>query len=552
MKNIFLCAFGVLLTSLSACKKDKFAPPEVQSVSIKANSPSSVTFVGNIIKTGNQTVKDYGFIYSVLASYVDENNGTKVSLGANPSKGEFSKTVDGINLSQVSYYGAIWARAYVTDENGTVFGAVVSTNLPRPTSSGIIPSSGQSGDIVKISGKFFNPNISALMVNFQGIRANVLTATDNEISVEVPRGIIASHGQSISVSISVGGASTNNNQYFTILANLKDFSPKSGPAGTYITFSGDNLPNSYSSYNYPIFFGNTQVYSNYYTQVAVPFTAEVSSEISVMINGQKRMLPGTFTITPPQITSFTPETVFPGQSITVTGSNFPPISDNSTGKPMAKVGSLDYTAVSVYNNQFSYSIPSNAPEGDQTLFFKVGPHEVQASKKIKVQGYTATSFSPTSGGPGREINITGNFIQGGGYYVTFGTVNSYGTATSPTNLRVMVPSGINAGKIKLAVDVPNKKITIPGDFEVTGPSFTSFSPASGVAGTLITIKGSGFFPNIYNTAVKFGTVSVTPTSVTENTIVVAVPSNVTPGAMKLSVVTYGQTVINNDNFTITN
>lgn len=214
--------------------------------------------------------------------------------------------------------------------------------------------------------------------------------------------------------------------------------------------------------------------------------------------------------------------------------------------------SEETSAVSVYNNQFSYSIPSNAPEGDQTLFFKVGPHEVQASKKIKVQGYTATSFSPTSGGPGREINITGNFIQGGGYYVTFGTVNSYGTATSPTNLRVMVPSGINAGKIKLAVDVPNKKITIPGDFEVTGPSFTSFSPASGVAGTLITIKGSGFFPNIYNTAVKFGTVSVTPTSVTENTIVVAVPSNVTPGAMKLSVVTYGQTVINNDNFTITN
>lgn len=182
----------------------------------------------------------------------------------------------------------------------------------------------------------------------------------------------------------------------------------------------------------------------------------------------------------------------------------------------------------------------------------MGPHEVQAPKKIKVLAFNAISFSPTSGGIGREVNITGNFVQGANYSVAFGTTTYYGSATSSTNLKVFVPSGINVGKVKLTVDFVSKKVVLPGDFEILGPSFTSFSPASGVAGSLVTIKGAGFIPNYIYGSVKFGTVLVTPISVTDNTIVVAVPSNVSPGAMKLSIVFNGQTVVHPDNFTITN
>lgn len=141
---------------------------------------------------------------------------------------------------------------------------------------------------------------------------------------------------------------------------------------------------------------------------------------------------------------------------------------------------------------FSDIIPTSTAAGDQTLYFKVGPHEIQAPKKIKILDYSITSFSPTSGVRGKEVNITGNFISGPYYYVAFGAANAYGTATSATNLRVCVPSGINTGKRKLTFDPNGRSIVTPGDFEILGPTFTSFASSSGVAGTQITIRGNGF------------------------------------------------------------
>lgn len=545
-----LCIFILVFTG---CKKEKFAPPEIQTLSVVANSPSSISFKGNIIAVGSQKIKDYGFIYSASSDQVNESNGTKVSLGNTPVKGEFSKTID--NFNSYSYLNMVWARAYITDENGTVFGATISAPLPRASSSVVTPSSGKVGDIVKFFGKFYNPVISSVIVNFGNVRAKVISASDDEIAVEVPSGVNASHGQSISVTLSIGGYGISNSIGFTMLANVRDFTPKSGIVGSNITLIGDNLPGSYSSLSsIPVYFDDVQTSTGYYSNVAmVPFTVSAKSTVGVVINGLKIILPGEFTVIAPQITSVSPQSIFPGQVITISGLNFPIQSDNSSGRPIAKLGDGEYQNVYLQNkNIYTMNTPASTAEGEQTVYLKIGPNEVQSPQKIKILSYSVTGFSPTSGAPGREVNISGNFVLGSGYYVNFGSVSTSGTATSTTNLRVIIPMGINAGKVKISVDVPNRKIIAPGEFEITGPTFSSFSPASGVAGTLITIKGANFYPGIYNNGVKFGTVTVIPISVTDNTIVVAVPSNVTPGAMKLSVVSGGQTVMHSDNFTITN
>ncbi|RZK92180.1 MAG: hypothetical protein EOO98_04105 [Pedobacter sp.] len=552
MKKLVLLCF--LALALAGCKKDKFSPPEIQTLSVIANSPGSASFTGNILTVGNQSIKDYGFIYSVSSPQIDDTNGIKVSLGNSPTKGEFSKTVDNITASAPYYNNTIWVRAYITDEKGTVFGSTVNAALPRPTSSGASISSGRSGDVVKFYGKFYNPTVANVTVTFQSVRAKVISVSDTEIAVEVPVGISAYHGQSIPVSITIGGSMVNNSMSFTILANVKDFTPKSGIVGSNITLTGDNMPNGYySSSGISVYFNNVLGSTiNYSSQTMIPYTVSQTFAVSVVVGGQQKVLPGEFTVTAPQITSVTPENVLPGQNITISGNNFATQYDSSTGRPMAKLGNGSYVNVSPYSNSFSFTVPTNTTEDEHTLYFKVGPHEVQAPKKIKVLALNATSFSPASGGVGREINITGNFVQGQNYNVSFGTVTYYASANSSTNLRVLVPSGVNVGKVKITVDFGTKKVTLPGDFEVLGPSFTSFSPTSGVAGTLITLKGTGFIPNYNYNSVKFGTVLVTPVSVTDNTIVVAVPSNVSPGAMKLSVVFNGQTVVHPDNFTITN
>lgn len=175
------------------------------------------------------------------------------------------------------------------------------------------------------------------MVNFQNVRAKVISATDTEIAVEVPVGISASHGQSISVSLAVGGSTVGNSIYFTILANVKDFAPKSSIVGATLTLTGDNMPNGYySSSNISIYFNNVLGNSvSYNSQTVVPYTVGPTSQISVAVGGQPKVLPGEFTVIAPQITSATPETVLPGQTITVNGTNFATQYDSSTGRPMA-------------------------------------------------------------------------------------------------------------------------------------------------------------------------------------------------------------------------
>lgn len=549
--NILL--FVLAVASLYGCEKDIFVAPEIQMVSVTALSPTTANFVGNISKLGSEKILDYGFIYNYDGP-ADEDRGIKVSLGNTPTIGEFKVTTDLSGPAGSTSRYMIWVRPYLQDAKGTVFGATQQMTLPSPSATGIVPAFGKSGDLVKIKGKFYNPELDDISVSFQGVKARVIAVTDSEITVEVPTGISATHGQSVSLTVGMGGVAPHHVPSFTILANFKNFSPKSGPVGTAITFSGDNLPNSYY-YNFPIFVhvGNRSLpASSYFNSIVVPYTVEVTSQIAVTTGDQRKVLPEAFTVTPPQITSTNLTEVFPGQQIMINGTNFPPNIDYDN-RPMIRLGTAAYQNVSSYSTSHMYfSVPQNTPGGTHTLSLKLGPHEVQAPREIKVLAYSVTGFSPTSGGPGTVVDITGNFMQGQGYTVRFGSLGVYTTAPNSTSLRVQVPAGIDAGMVDIAVDVPNSRLTAPGKFEVIGPSFTSFSPSSAVPGALITIKGEGFYPDRNRTAVRFGTVSVTPNSVTESTIVVAVPSNVATGAMKLTVVTNNQSVSHNDNFILLN
>lgn len=552
--NLYGVYLFVIFILLMGCEKEKFTPPSIQTLSARAETINKITVVGNILEVGSENVEDYGFVYN-FSQQIDELNGIKVSLGNAPQRGQFTKEIDIVNTGQNNYNNTIYIRAYLRDSKGTAFGAMISIGLPTPSTSTVIPSSAMSGDVVKILGKFHNPSLLNTVVTFQSVHAKVLAVSDTEIAVEVPSGIPVSHGYNVTPIVTVSGISTSgySNSSLRMLANIKDFQPKSGPIGTLITFSGDNLNNSYSSVSPIMTQIGDVVFNNVGNSINVPFNVQVASKLSFTVNGQKKDLPGVFTVSTPQILSLTPESVLPGQNITISGSNFPLISYYVNERGMIKIGSSGYQNLAQNSStQFTYTVPASMTEGDHTVYIKIGPHEVSAPKTLKVTGYNAISFTPSSGGPGREVNITGNFVSGTYYTVLFGAYRTNGTATSATNLRVIVPTGINIGKVKLGMEFPGKTITIPGDFEIIGPSFDSFSPASGVPGSIITIKGSGFNPSNSATVVKFGSVIVNPVSVTDNTITVAVPSNVAIGAMKLSVVSNGQTVTHADNFTILN
>lgn len=540
---LFACA-------LQSCKKDKGSDPEIQTTSVTSLSLSSVLMKGNIINKGSFKVLDYGFVYSTTTSGINETIGTKVSLGTSAPEGEYSKQVDGITTTG-SYSPVLYVRAYLTNERGTAFGKLTTITLPTPSTSNVSPLSGRSGDQVTITGQFYTTAASDVKVTFNGTQATVLSVSQTQVVVQVPSGISAAHNTQIPIAVSVAGRSITASYSFVIQANVKDYSPKSGPVGTIITFSGDNLPSYYYGSDISVLFGGISQSIGYYSsgmQATVPSTVTSSSvQVSAVVGGKTFALPGSFSVTAPTITSLSPGSGLPGSTVTVYGSNFPTTYGSLTGT----LGGVSVGINTYSSGQLTFTVPSSMSAGSYAFILKAGPNNVSAPQNFTVSSPSISSFSPSSGAIGKQVTIYGTFVSGQYYTVYFGSSSVSAYASSSSAITVNVPSGLSGGDYKISVTVGGQTITAPGTFTVTTPSITSFSPTSGVPGTIVTINGTGFNSTYYNT-VTFGSINATVLSSSDNVIKAIVPSNTGNGAMKITVNTSGQTIVSSDNFTVTN
>jgi IPT/TIG domain len=118
---------------------------------------------------------------------------------------------------------------------------------------------------------------------------------------------------------------------------------------------------------------------------------------------------------------------------------------------------------------------------------------------------TITSISPASGPAGTVVTITGTGFTGA-TSVKFGTVNSASlTPISDTQIKVASPVGV-VGTVDVTVTTPGgtSPVAVADQFNyvaATAPVVTGVSPASGLAGTVVTIAGTGLTGA---TSVSFG------------------------------------------------
>jgi len=165
-----------------------------------------------------------------------------------------------------------------------------------------------------------------------------------------------------------------------------------------------------------------------------------------------------------------------------------------------------------------------------------------------------TSFTPTNGTAGTIVTITGaNFsTTAANNTVAFNGTSANVTAATSTELTVTVPTGATTGKI--TVMVGGNTATSTSDFTVnatsaTAPTIASFTPASGAAGTTITITGTNFSTTAANNTVMFNGVLATVTAATATQLTVTVPAGATSGT--ISVTVDGQTATSTASFTVT-
>jgi hypothetical protein len=131
---------------------------------------------------------------------------------------------------------------------------------------------------------------------------------------------------------------------------------------------------------------------------------------------------------------------------------------------------------------------------------------------------TVTSFSPTTGGPGTRVTITGTNLTGVDSVIVGGVAVSSFTVNSATSITAVVGNGATGS---LVLDAPTGRDTT-GTFTFAGapaPQINSFTPATAAQGASVRISGKYFTGT---TAVSFGGVAAGSFSLEQDTAIIAV------------------------------
>jgi hypothetical protein len=153
-----------------------------------------------------------------------------------------------------------------------------------------------------------------------------------------------------------------------------------------------------------------------------------------------------------------------------------------------------------------------------------------------------TAFTPTSESEGSNVQITGtNFV--GVQKVSFGGINArWFIVNSPTSITATLDSGATGD---VSVTTPGGTATKSGfTFKHSVPMILSFTPASGLAGTTVTITGYYFTGA---TVVQFGGVNAASFTVNSSKQITAV---VGAGATGMITITTPYGTVSGYNFTV--
>jgi hypothetical protein len=242
----------------------------------------------------------------------------------------------------------------------------------------------------------------------------------------------------------------------------------------------------------------------------------------------------------PTLTNFAPETGSVGTIITITGTNF---SETATDNKVYLNGSpVEVTSSSA--TEIIALVPEDATSGKilVTTLYNGLNWTVSSSSDFTVEENepTITSFAPTTGAPGTMLTITGeNFNPSiADNKVFINGIEAVVTASSSTAIVAIVPVGATTGQIIVTTlyKTLNWTMTSTMDFTVVNPEpvITSFTPASGTEGTIVTITGQHFTGDISQNKISFNGAEAVITAFSPTAITAIVPVGATSGRIILT------------------
>ena len=281
------------------------------------------------------------------------------------------------------------------------------------------------------------------------------------------------------------------------LPSITGLSPTSAAINTPVTITGTGFGTTRGGGNVQLGSINGVVASWSDTQiVAVVAPNSTSGTVQVLQSGASSNAVN-FTVGTPTIISVSPTNGAVGTQVTISGTGF--------GTPQSNGRVLLGSTIGLVMSWSDTSVVANVATGSSSGAAQVFQNGVWSnSVNFSVSSPTVTSVTPTSGVAGAQVTIIGSGFgttQGNGG-VMVGTAYGSVVSWSDTQVVATIASGSASGAAQIRQGgVWSNSIT----FTVFVPTITSVSPASGAAGTQVTITGSGFGPAQANGKVWLGT-----------------------------------------------
>jgi hypothetical protein len=413
----------------------------------------------------------------------------------------------------------------VTTSGGTgTSGSAFNVTLAVPTVSSFSPTSGTVGTSVTINGTNF---VGITGVAFNGVPVpsvapgNFVVNSSTKITAPVPSG--ASTGK---ITVTNSGGTGTSASTFTVKPSITSLSPASGSIGLPVTINGEGFTGTTS-----VKFNSNKtatIISVTATQIntTVP-TGATTGAITVTTPGGTATSASFPVVSPATFTSFSPSSGPVGTAVTLNGTNL----SGSTAVSFNGTAAVTFTVNS--STKITATVPSGATTGLITINAQGGPVSSPSSFLVTP---VISSFSPSSGGTGTVVTITGTSFTGATAAKFAGTTAAF-SVTDDSHISATVPSGAANGT--LTVTTPGGTATSSGTFTVLPPpSITSFTPGGGAVGTAVTITGNNFGATQGTSTVKFNGTLAAPASPASNwsttSITVLVPANVTIGPITVT------------------
>jgi hypothetical protein len=186
-KREFLLLFFGLIFLLTGCSKNEETDrgyPRLNTMEVTDINNNGAVFNAEIISGSQYEILNYGFAWSETKDPDLLNTDRIVFTGDIKSKMFSADILTTLGVG-VKYY----VRSFVMTNNFTVYGKnveFVSDGSQAPEITSFSPSSGTSGDVLKIYGKGFSYIKSKNVVTLGLTNCDVITSTDTLLTVLVP------------------------------------------------------------------------------------------------------------------------------------------------------------------------------------------------------------------------------------------------------------------------------------------------------------------------------------------------------------------------------